>query len=122
MGRRRILRQRPHGWPRRGPRTPAPRFHAASFEIRKMLEAMYRAFVDLRAEALEALREGRFPARFPAPGIPTAAGAEFRSGVSQRVVERWGSQSLPRTRYARRAWPDASVARERNTAQLISAL
>jgi hypothetical protein len=35
-----------------------------------MLEAMYRAFLDLRADALEALREGRLPIRFPAHGIP----------------------------------------------------
>jgi len=70
LGRRRILRQRPHTWPRRVRRTPAPRFHAASFEIRKMLEAMYWAFLDLRAEALEALRAGRLPVRFPAHGIP----------------------------------------------------
>ena len=70
LGRRRILRQRSYAWPRRVRRTPAPRFHAASFEIRKMLEAMYWAFLDLRAEALEALRAGRFPVRFPAHGIP----------------------------------------------------
>lgn len=70
LGRRRILRQRPHSWPRRVARSPAPRFHAASFEIRKMLEAMYRAFLDLRAEALDALREGRFPSRIPAHGLP----------------------------------------------------
>jgi hypothetical protein len=70
LGRRRILRQGTHAWPRRVRRTPAPRFHAASFEIRKMLEAMYRAFLDLRADALEALRAGRFPVRFPAHGIP----------------------------------------------------
>ena len=70
LGRRQILRQRPHAWPSRVRCSPAPRFHAASFEIRRMLEAMYRAFLDLRAEALEALRAGRFPVRFPAHGIP----------------------------------------------------
>ena len=70
LGRRQILRQRPHAWPRSVHRSPAPRFHAASFEIRKMLEAMYRAFLDLRADALEALRQGRVPIRFPAHGIP----------------------------------------------------
>ena len=69
LGRRQILRQRPHAWPRVH-RSPAPRFHAASFEIRRMLGAMYRAFLDLRADALEALRQGRLPARFPAHGIP----------------------------------------------------
>jgi hypothetical protein len=50
--------------------SPAPRFHTASFEIRKMFEAMYRAFLDLRADALEAMREGRSPVRFPSHGIP----------------------------------------------------
>jgi len=70
LGRRQILRQRPHAWPRGVRRSSAPRFHAASFEIRKMLEAMYRAFLDLRAEALEALRAGTGPVRFPAHGIP----------------------------------------------------
>ena len=70
LGRRQILRQRPDAWPRRVQRSPAPRFHAASLEIRRMLEAMYRAFLDLRADALEALREGRLPVRFPAHGIP----------------------------------------------------
>ena len=70
LGRQQILRQHPHAWPRRGHRSPAPRFHTASFEIRKMLEAMYRAFLDLRADALEAMREGRLPVRFPSHGIP----------------------------------------------------
>lgn len=70
LGRRQILRQRPHAWPRRVRRSPAPRFHTASFEIRRMFEAMYRAFLDLRADALEAMREGRSPVRFPAHGIP----------------------------------------------------
>ena len=35
-----------------------------------MLEAMYRAFLDLRADALEAMREGRLRVRFPAHRIP----------------------------------------------------
>ena len=70
LGRRQILRQRPHAWPRTVSRSPAPRFHAANFQIGRMLEAMYRAFLDLRADALEDLREGRLPVRFPAHGIP----------------------------------------------------
>lgn len=74
LGRRRLLRQRPHHLPSRVRRSPAPRFHAATFEIRRMLEAMYRAFLDLRAEALAALRAGRRPLRFPAHGIPPPYG------------------------------------------------
>ncbi len=35
-----------------------------------MFEAMYQAFLDLRADALEALREGGLPVRSPAHGIP----------------------------------------------------
>ena len=35
-----------------------------------MLEAMYRAFLDLRAEALDALHAGQRRVPFPAHGIP----------------------------------------------------
>lgn len=70
LGRCKILRQRPHAWPPRVRRSPAPRFHAASFETRKMLDAMYRVFLDLRAEALDALQAEKLPLRFPAHGIP----------------------------------------------------
>lgn len=70
LGRRQILHQQPHAWPRRVRRSPAPRFHAASFEIRRTLEAMYWAFLDLRAEALDALHAGQSRVCFPAHGIP----------------------------------------------------
>ncbi len=70
LGVRRILRQNPHGQPRRVARSDAPRFHAATWQIRKMLEAMYHGYRDAYREAMEALQEHRFPVRFPSHGIP----------------------------------------------------
>ena len=70
LGSRAILAQHPHSRPQRVKRSPAPRFHAASYGIRKMLEAMYWTYLDLRAEAIETIRAGRFPIRYPEHGIP----------------------------------------------------
>jgi len=70
LGARRILRQGPHGLPRHVARSAAPRFHAASWQIRKMLEAGYRGYRDAYRDAMDALREHRFPVRFPSHGIP----------------------------------------------------
>ena len=70
LGDRRILRQNPHHLPRRVARSRAPRFHAATWQIRKMLEAAYRAYRDAYREASEAIDHCRIPVRFPSHGIP----------------------------------------------------
>ena len=70
LGVRRILRQNPHHRPSRVARSPAPRFHAATWEIRRMLEQMYRAFRDAYRDAMESLRKQRPSVRFPSHGIP----------------------------------------------------
>jgi hypothetical protein len=70
LGVRRILRQKPHGRPREVARSEAPRFHAASWEIRKMLEAMYRDYRNAYRDAKESLARHRLPVCFPSHGIP----------------------------------------------------
>ena len=70
LGVRRILRQNPHARPQRPARSSAPRFHAATWQIRKMLEAGYRSYRDAYRDAVDALRQHRFPVRFPSHGIP----------------------------------------------------
>ena len=70
LGVRRILRQDPHARPQRLARSAAPRFHAATWQIRRMLEAGYRSYRDAYRDAMGALREHRVPVRFPSHGIP----------------------------------------------------
>jgi REP element-mobilizing transposase RayT len=70
LGVRRVLRQHPHHRPPRIARSPAPRFHTATWQIRRMLEQMYRAFRDAYREAMESLRRRRPEVRFPSHGIP----------------------------------------------------
>ncbi len=70
LGVRRILRQDPHARPQRSARSPAPRFHAATWQIRKMLEAGYQSYRDAYRDSVAALWEHRFPVRFPSHGIP----------------------------------------------------
>ena len=70
FGVRRLLRQDPHARPQRLARSPAPRFHAATWQIRRMLEAGYRTYCDAYQEAKRALREHRVPVIFPRHGIP----------------------------------------------------
>jgi hypothetical protein len=70
LGVRRILRQDPHARPRRLARSPAPRFHAATWQIRLMLEAGYRAYRDAYRDAKRALQGHQVPVRFPRHGIP----------------------------------------------------
>ena len=70
LGRRRIQRQNPHARPRRIARSVAPRFHAATRPIRKMLEAGYRSYLDAYREAKQALADQRLSVRFPSHGIP----------------------------------------------------
>ena len=70
LGARRILRQNPQARPQRVARSKAPRFHAATWQIRRMLEAMYRAFRDAYRDAMESLRQRQLTVRFPDHGIP----------------------------------------------------
>ena len=70
LGVRRILRQDPHARPQRIARSTAPRFHAATWQIRRMLEAGYRSYCDAYRDAVEALRQQRVPVHFPSHGIP----------------------------------------------------
>ncbi len=70
LGVRRILRQDPHARPQRIARSAAPRFHAATWQIRRMLEAGYSSYRDAYRDAMGLLREHRLPVRFPSHGIP----------------------------------------------------
>jgi REP element-mobilizing transposase RayT len=70
LGVRRILRQHPHARPRRIARSPAPRFHAATWQIRRMLEAGYRTYRDAYRDAKRALQGHQVPVHFPSHGIP----------------------------------------------------
>ena len=80
LGVRRILRQNPHGRPRRVARSPAPRFHAATWQIRRMLEASYRGYRDAYRDAMEALRQQRLRVRFPSHGIPPPVASAAAAG------------------------------------------
>ena len=73
LGVRRILRQDPHSRPSQVARSSAPRFHAASWPIRKMLEAMYLAYRDAYRDAARRLAGQCLPVRFPSHGIPPPA-------------------------------------------------
>jgi REP element-mobilizing transposase RayT len=67
LGVRRILRQDPHSRPERTHRSPAPRFHAQAWRVRKGLELAYYAFRIRFRQAAEDLRLGRPGVQFP-PG------------------------------------------------------
>jgi hypothetical protein len=73
LGVRRILRQNPHNKPRRVARSAAPRFHAATWQVRKMLELMYLSYRDAYRDAMESVRQHQLPVRFPSHGIPPPA-------------------------------------------------
>lgn len=66
LGRRRVLEQHPHTRPTEPVRTPAPRFHAVSKPVRRMLEWCYRVFEAQYRQAALDLAHGR-PSAFP-PG------------------------------------------------------
>ncbi len=70
LGKRRILRQNPHDCPSRVARSPAPRFHAASREARKVLELSYYAFTCAYRRAVENLRSGLRTSEFPPGSFP----------------------------------------------------
>ena len=66
LGSRAILEQHPHERATSSARSPAPRFHAASKQVRQALEWSYRLFRLEYRQAAEALGRGR-TAEFP-PG------------------------------------------------------
>ncbi len=72
LGARRILALDPHAGPPTFRRSPAPRFHTASWEARKCLEIAYHLFRRAFRQAVEDLRRGLralFPSGCFAPGL-----------------------------------------------------
>ena len=78
MGVRRILRQDPHDRPGHQHRSPAPRFHAQAWRVRKGLELAYYEFRVRFRQAAEDLKLGRTGVEFPPgcfpPRLPFARG------------------------------------------------
>jgi REP element-mobilizing transposase RayT len=70
VGVRRILRQDPHSKALGLERSPAPRFHASTGEIRRALEAAYREFVLAYRQASQALRAEALTSDFPQGCFP----------------------------------------------------
>ncbi len=65
LGPRRVRRQHPHAKPASSKRSPAPRFHAASWVVRRALEYSRWLFVILYRQAAEELKRGNLAAVFP---------------------------------------------------------
>ena len=65
LGVRRILRQDPHHRPEHFHRSPAPRFHAGTWRVRKGLELAYHEFRIRFRQAAEDLKRGRAGVEFP---------------------------------------------------------
>lgn len=78
MGIRHVLRQDPHDRPGRMHRSPAPRFHAETWRVRKGLELAYYEFRTRFLQAADDLKRGRLEVKFPAgcfpPSLPVARG------------------------------------------------
>mgnify|MGYP001824032533 CR=1 FL=1 len=70
VGAEAVLSVDPFGRPERSKRSPAPRFHAASRDVRRQLEAAYRCFVELYREASRRFRDGEGGVRFPEGCFP----------------------------------------------------
>lgn len=70
MGARRILRQNPHAAPEHPARSPAPRFHAATWGVRKGLEIAFLEFRLWYQDASAALRAGLKKVEFPPGSFP----------------------------------------------------
>jgi REP element-mobilizing transposase RayT len=70
LGVKRILGQDPHCQPWRFERSPAPRFHASSGEMRRTLEAAYRDFVLAYRQASRALSTKALAVDFPSGCFP----------------------------------------------------
>ena len=78
LGVQRILRQHPHSRPIALKRSPAPRFHASSWDVRKRLEEAYKAFLVAYRQAAAQLRSGDLGVEFPAQVFPSSP--SFRQG------------------------------------------
>ena len=72
LGRRAILRAHPHSSPERSKKSPAPRVHAFSQEVRRAFDRAYAAFVASFREAAARLRAGEHPCGFPEGSFPPA--------------------------------------------------
>lgn len=70
LGIKGIKSQDPHDKPARSARSPAPRFHAATREVRLRLEAAYREFCAAFRQAVDNLRRGATEPGFPAGCFP----------------------------------------------------
>jgi hypothetical protein len=74
LGRRAVLKARPHTRPEEAKQSPAPLVHAATLEAREAFVAAYRWFVASFREASVQLRAGRRDVKFPEgsfpPGLP----------------------------------------------------
>ena len=70
LGVRRVLRQDPHGRPKRSKCSPAPLAHAASRRVRSELRAAYHEFVARFREAAEKLKSGCRDVAFPEGCFP----------------------------------------------------
>ena len=83
LGVRRILSQNPHDRPERMHRSPAPRFHAEAWRVRKSLELAYREFRLSFRQAAQDLKRGRPGVEFPSgcfpPRLPFARGQPMAS-------------------------------------------
>ena len=65
FGADRIRRQDPHETPARSKRSPAPKVHAATKAVRRVLVERYRQFVAAYRRAAERFRAGDFAVEFP---------------------------------------------------------
>ena len=74
LGREAILSQNPHSHPKHLKKSPAPRVHAFSQEIRCALYDAYSEFLGAFRDASEKLRSGDLSVQFPSgsfpPGLP----------------------------------------------------
>jgi len=70
LGASTVLRQDPHQRPARSSRSPAPRFHAATREVRRSLANAYALVYAAYQQASIRLRQGLGPAEFPTGCFP----------------------------------------------------
>jgi len=70
LGVQAIYQQHPHDHPARSKRSPAPRFHAATREQRRIMERAYQRFYWAYREAAEKLRAGLQEVSFPPGSFP----------------------------------------------------
>ncbi|HKI02431.1 MAG TPA: hypothetical protein VKK31_10650 [Thermoanaerobaculia bacterium] len=74
LGPEAILAQDPHSHPKQPEKSPAPRFHASSKEMRRALYNAYSEFLAAFRDAAEKLQSGDRSAQFPSgsfpPGLP----------------------------------------------------